>query len=690
MRIRLFSMMGDNTPTSDNDFDRKFLSDISTRVCQSEELQNSIAAECLTSQIIPKLCSSATLIVESNSASSGSITESGLNDQLAIYLLSLQAMVLFCRREVLVKGTASATNIALLSENLSQIFTSSTSSIPSMNALVAYLYAALVMVLASDSDERQKQLLGLGVHRTMITTIRHYLSTHNFIACEMSLRALRNIAAHDESAGELVKSGFCELIVDVIRAGLDASHEKRDTETEGLKTAMDSNIVSNSVKESVVLSIRAVSCLELLEAALWATVNLSFDADASVSLGVVDISSLILGIWGIATDDILLSAGDANGEVKRIDVSLARNLDRLRILNAFTSALRNLSYASPNFASFETTLVCEVLVCLITSFSDTSRAEEDDALEREILSTAIWGVVNFSCSAKLGSRFVRLNAVEVILEAVKVNQRRFAEERYDSLLGPIAEAAIFALRNLANTLTSATSEEPKTAASDSTDTTNTQQQPQPQPQQSQSEEPPVEKDLQSHFGDGVACKFLFDMLTRYVSREGMVEACCGAVVALCGGDGQLCSLMAVGEGAFLKLFTAAKEHVAVVETVEACLRSMVYLLHRQHADCVSAFLTSGGLRFIVECLDSHRRDYDVVKYCCEILLHTRYPDVDSRKALSEGGQIRALPSKHGEVGGEQDADQSKPVEYYATPAGNFLDIYAAWKIDFIKSELDIA
>ena len=99
------------------------------------------------------------------------------------------------------KGSASLTNIALLSENLSQIFTSSTSLIVSMNALVAYLSCALVMVLASDSDERQKQLLGLDVHNTIMKTIQNYLPTRNLIVCEMGLRSLRNIAAHDESAG---------------------------------------------------------------------------------------------------------------------------------------------------------------------------------------------------------------------------------------------------------------------------------------------------------------------------------------------------------------------------------------------------------------------------------------------------------------------------------------------------------
>jgi hypothetical protein len=109
------------------------------------------------------------------------------------------------------------TNIALLSENLSQIFTSSTSLIVSMNALVAYLSCALVMVLASDLDERQKQRLGLAdVYNTIMKTLQNYLPTRNLIVCEMGLRALRNIAAHDESAGDLVKSGICELLVDVI------------------------------------------------------------------------------------------------------------------------------------------------------------------------------------------------------------------------------------------------------------------------------------------------------------------------------------------------------------------------------------------------------------------------------------------------------------------------------------------
>ena len=33
------------------------------------------------------------------------------------------------------------------------------------------------------------------------------------------------------------------------------------------------------------------------------------------------------------------------------------------------------------------------------------------------------------------------------MEALKVNQLRFADERFSSLLGPIAEAAIFAIQS---------------------------------------------------------------------------------------------------------------------------------------------------------------------------------------------------------------------------------------------------
>jgi hypothetical protein len=153
--------------------------------------------------------------------------------------------------------------------------------------------------------------------------------------------------------------------------------------------------------------------------------------------------------------------------------------------------------------------------------------------------------------------------------------------------------------------------------------------------------------------------------------------------------------MAVQEGAFPKLFAAVKEHTEVVETVEACLRSVIYLLQGQRADCVGEFFRCGGLRFIVECMDGHRRDYDVVKFCCELLLYIRYTDADSRKELSDGGQIRVLPSKGGGGGGGGESgfahreDPSQPVVYYATPAGSFLDIYAAWKIDAIKSELNM-
>ena len=44
--------------------------------------------------------------------------------------------------------------------------------------------------------------------------------------------------------------------------------------------------------------------------------------------------------------------------------------------------------------------------------------------------------------------------------------------------------------------------------------------------------------------------------------------------------------MAVQEGAFPKVFAAVKEHTELIETVEGCLGSVIYLLQEQRADCV--------------------------------------------------------------------------------------------------------
>ena len=618
-----------------------FLIDVATRARESEHLQNKLAQEHLVSDILPIF-----------STAMESFTSEDNLEIVEACSLSLQAFVLFGRRDVLVKSSSSLTNLKLLDELVLPVLRNIKSSLITAHSNTALLFCTFVMILASDCEARQKFFVESGLHRAVIATVRQYLTTLDFVVCEMGLRALRNIAAHDEVSGDLVLAGACELLADVIKSALE----------------VESSFVSNLVTSFIVFPVRPINQIELIEAALWAMVNLSYDSDTAAILGSVGTSRLLLDVFQLATRDIT-TTDHFGSEGRRIDSSAAKQMGRLNILNAFTAALRNLSYASLNFGSFEATSVCEAIVILIASFYRPSSQVDknvtkegdsiledgqDDAVEREILSTAIWSLVNFTCSAKMAERFIQLNAMTAILESCEFNQARFAEERFDLQLGPIAEASIFAIRNLANNIPSSDEAEGDGGLSGAA------------------------------LKDKRASAFVLDMLTRYIKREGMVEACCGAITALAMASKNHRTEL-VKRDAFSKLFAASKEHEEVTETVEACLKSLLHLLGQEDEEGVSTFLNCRGLKFVVECLESHRRDYLIVKLCCELLLQTRFTDSYSINRLKDATQIQLLEVD--DANSSVSSSSSKPPRYFATPAGNFQDIYLAWEIEKIKSEL---
>jgi len=239
-------------------------------------------------------------------------------------------------------------------------------------------------------------------------------------------------------------------------------------------------------------------------------------------------------------------------------------------------------------------------------------------------------VVNLSCSGSCALQLGGLGAAALVVQVLILQQRLLGEPSQDTVLGPLAEAGIFAIRNLAANSSSG-----------------------PQP------------DLT--WLEGAAPDFVAAMLSRYQDREGMVEASCAALCALAVTPANR-TAMATRLGVFARVFAAAAAHPQAADTVEACLRTALAVLDTQQQECVSEFSSRHVLQ-AVQCLESHRDCGLLLRLCCQLLLPSL--DGDRLLRLRDRGQLLLDPQG----------------AWIASPTGSFEDIHAAWELEALKTSL---
>mmetsp|Transcript_26805 Transcript_26805/g.38288 ORF Transcript_26805/g.38288 Transcript_26805/m.38288 type:complete len:589 (-) Transcript_26805:52-1818(-) len=566
---------------------------------KSEEQQSIFGETVLLKDLLPLLNNYSKICADS--WVEGNETEEWLQSITKLKLV-LHSIILLCRRQILEKKTVSIANLDRLNDSLPLIFETALSSavVTSENNL-SYCFCVLVMVLASDSDFRQHKLSDIGVHKTIMEIISKY--PHDYTVCEMALRAIRNLSANDEVACVLANSGVCETLVAVL---------------EGIKLHAGESVFPSKGATSLVPG-ASIGAVETLEAAYWAIGNMSFDADISAVLG-------SLGLCRGLVDSFLAALGPLAFEegVPVLDIPLLKSQGRLGVLSSLASAIRNLSFVGVNRDGFEATSACALLAGLVEGLhraQSEDEAVEGRGAERDALCSCLWSVVNLSCSGPCAERLA--STAPLLVRTLRLQQRLLAPEALDMVLGPLAEAGLFAIRNLV---------------------TNS-------------------PDLAPALAE--APDFVAAMLTRYRDREGMVEASCAALSALAVAREHR-TAMATRLDVFARLFAASAMHAQVAETVEACLRTALALLDTLQPECVAAF--SPHLLQTVQCLEGHPHAPEVLRLACQLLLVL--PDrEDWLQRLKELGQIQESPQ-----GG-----------WLATPTGSFEDILTAWDIQNLKT-----
>ena len=306
-------------------------------------------------------------------------------------------LVRLCRREM-DKSTVNSSNIELIENQLNffEIFKLSATRFVAC-AGIALPAAWLVMILASDSAERQFKLTAAGATQLIVDIINEHLGDDS--VSEMACRAARNLAAGEtDLVAKLVEDKVCKALVSVIRTQLRmpliANMVETSTVNEDANETVNGDAVAATEGVAGVEGVKEVDNLRPLvegdqpineavcEAVLWAIVNLACDENVATILG-------------------------AEGGVEAVVDLSYKCRHNSSISLAAVSAIRNISSVGTlNYSLLARTHVCHVLLMLI----------ENHRSDLDFVETALWTITNLSCNAVLSNRLGSLGAANLIVD----------------------------------------------------------------------------------------------------------------------------------------------------------------------------------------------------------------------------------------------------------------------------------
>jgi hypothetical protein len=425
--------------------------------------------------------------LQMDSNESDSMTE---EEEWQIVEDALWAWIRVCRREILQKPSANMKNCEVAEPFIPVIVDTMTRYIEKHQ--IVYCCSALIMLLASDSPARQQALGVAAAPQTVIQALKVHL--RHPTALEMSLRAVRNLAADDEVANQLIQEAVGEELHAILQDYKQQPYE-------------------------------------VIEAAVFAVINLSYDNNVALILGA-------LGVCVSLTD------------------LLPDHIENNDFCHHFCWALRNLSTVPQNLAILKFTNVCELLMTILSKHADDS----------ETMQSAMWCIANLGCNNTLAHHLLSISVVEAMVNLYYHGVKHYPD---DVKLGPISEAATFAIYNMTTTI----APDPIT------------------PKHSVDEadyRPPAELneddlEIKERLGNTGACWLLCEYLNRYLVREAMVEAVCRAINHLstrCPSN----QILFTQFHTIKALHHAMQHHMKEVDTLYLIWRSIFILTRRDTVD----------------------------------------------------------------------------------------------------------
>ena len=331
---------------------------------------------------------------------------------------AMWVLVRLCRREM-PKSTANEKNLDAVGsdENIQALF----GALKDHQELftdseMALSTSWLMMVLASDSVPRQESLAKHGALDVLYCILNNFKeSTDHPKVSEFVLRACRNLASNGDVANQMIKFNVCECIVEVIRR-----HNTAINLGEGD------------------LAIPSQQGFEVLEACMWAALNLTSEED------IAKIFSSQQGCDVVIESINIISA---HGEAKLSDADADDNNKQANATaTAACSVLRNLTCTGTyNFSLLLHTSVCETVLRVMAAFPDCFDVNE----------TSLWIIMNLSSEKNMAARLMQLDIHKVLTStasALSLNYRVLPEEEETtavrhSYTGPIAEAIIWCTKH---------------------------------------------------------------------------------------------------------------------------------------------------------------------------------------------------------------------------------------------------
>lgn len=287
---------------------------------------------------------------------------------------ALAAWMKILRRSTLTKATTCWENCDLSEEHIISL-------VPCMRArvadeVVAHFGSCMVMMLASDSDSRQFKFGLIGTHKVIISILKLHGQNHQVM--EMALRAARNLSSLEQVACAFAQNGAGVALRDILLDDTQPQH--------------------------------------VVEAALYATINVSFDAE----------NATLLGNEGVC--EALLDCA-------------TKWLHQGAVILELCWALRNLSAVDENTTKFSALpSACPLLLDLLRVCED---AEE--------LAMALWGTANLCCDRNFAEQMLGNGGLAVLERTFRFGLAAFPQ---DAALGPVAEANSFAIYNMASAFAS--------------------------------------------------------------------------------------------------------------------------------------------------------------------------------------------------------------------------------------------
>ena len=353
---------------------------------------------------------------------------------------ALWLLVRLCRRS-LNKNTACLANLEFIGQelHLTTIFhrlNEHQECLTDNNVGLACSW--LIMVLASDSAERQQRLADINICalQVLASLMQNFKSNVAYPkVSEFLTRACRNLASNDEVAHKLVQVGTCEFLTDVITSYVD----QLDTL---LKNNEKLGFLRKELNGDIEKSAEMVS-LEVLEAAMWASVNLTCD---------VDIAQIFASVQGLHA--VLRCIEVISGLFRQNELRMHLQLDTASpsesAVGAALLVLRNLTARG----AYAYSLILHTPV--IRTLFDCMRAYPSSF---EVNDPAFFIIVNLAEEKNMAVKLMEEDVASVLVlaaGALSVNYRKIDDEQVETRderhfkTGPIAEAVTWATRHLAS------------------------------------------------------------------------------------------------------------------------------------------------------------------------------------------------------------------------------------------------